>query len=94
MPDLDERLLLRGTAREVFAADPAIEDTAHLGWLGLLTPEDAGGEGWFPYEAALIAMEGGRAGTASTWYMTALAAGFLAQSGNSAMPLPSCRVIR
>jgi alkylation response protein AidB-like acyl-CoA dehydrogenase len=80
MPDLDERLLLRGTAREVFAVDRAIEDIAHLGWLGLLTTEDAGGEGWFPYEAALIAMEGGRAGTASTWYMTALAAGFLSRS--------------
>lgn len=80
MPDLDERLLLRGTAQEVFASDPSIEDIAQLGWLGLLAAEDVGGEGWFPYEAALIAMEGGRAGTASTWFMTALAAGFLSRT--------------
>jgi alkylation response protein AidB-like acyl-CoA dehydrogenase len=80
VPDLDERLLLRGTAQEVFASDPSIEDIAQLGWLGLLTAENAGGEGWFPYEAALIAMEGGRAGTASTWFMTALAAAFLSRT--------------
>jgi alkylation response protein AidB-like acyl-CoA dehydrogenase len=83
MPDLHERLLLRGTAQEVFAAEPAIDDIAQLGWLGLLTAEDAGGEGWFPYEAALIAMEGGRAGTASTWFMTSLAAGFLSRIPDS-----------
>ena len=80
MPDLDERLLLRRTAREVFAADPSIEDIGQLGWLGLLTGEDAGGEGWYPYEAALIALEGGRAGSASTWFMTALAAGILSRT--------------
>ena len=80
MPDLDERLLLRRTAQEVFAADPSIEDIGQLGWLGLLTAEDAGGEGWFPYEAALIALEGGRAGSASTWFMTALAAGILSRT--------------
>jgi alkylation response protein AidB-like acyl-CoA dehydrogenase len=80
MSDLDERLLLRGTAHEVFAAEPTLEDVAQLGWLGLLTAEDAGGEGWFPYEAALIALEGGRSGTASTWFMTALAAGFLSRT--------------
>jgi len=80
VPDLDERLLLRGTAQEVFASDPSIKDIAQLGWLGLLTAENAGGEGWFPYEAALIALEGGRAGTASTWFMTALAAGILSRA--------------
>jgi alkylation response protein AidB-like acyl-CoA dehydrogenase len=80
MLELDERLLLRGTAQEVFASAPTIKDIAGLGWLGLLTPEGVGGEGWFPYEAVLIALEGGRAGTASTWFMTALAAGFLSHT--------------
>jgi alkylation response protein AidB-like acyl-CoA dehydrogenase len=80
MPELEERLLLRGTAQEVFASAPTIMDIAGLGWLGLLTAEGAGGEGWFPYEAALIAMEGGSAGTGSTWFMTALAAAFLSHT--------------
>lgn len=74
MIDIEERLLLRSTAGEVFGSGPSPGDIAALGWLGLLTAEAKGGEGWFPYEAALIAMEGGRCGTSSTWSMCALAA--------------------
>lgn len=74
MTDVDERLLLRSTAREVFASGPTPADIVALGWLGLLTAERVGGEGWFPYEAALIALEGGRAGSPSTWSLCALAA--------------------
>jgi hypothetical protein len=54
VPELDERLSLRSTAQEVFESDPAIEDIALLGWLGVLTIEGAGGEGWFPHDTALI----------------------------------------
>jgi Acyl-CoA dehydrogenase, C-terminal domain len=78
--DADEHLLLRSTAGEVFASNPSPGDIASLGWLGLLTSEDFGGEGWFPVEATLIAMQGGQLGTSSTWFMSALAAAWVSQA--------------
>ncbi len=53
-----------------------------MGWLGLLTSESAGGEGWFPYEASLVVLEGGRVGSSSTWYLGALAAAFTSHAPN------------
>jgi alkylation response protein AidB-like acyl-CoA dehydrogenase len=79
MTDLEEQLLLRRTAKDIFSSDVSLADLAPMGWLGLLTEANVGGEGWFPYEAALLALEGGWAGTASTWYMNALTAGLASQ---------------
>ena len=80
MATTDEHRLLRSTAREVYASDPSPDDFAALGWYGLLTDERAGGAGWFPEEAALIAMEGGNAGSTTTWFQNALVAAFASEA--------------
>ena len=80
MTDLEQQLLLRSTAKEFFASDFVQSDIADMGWLGLLTDQRAGGEGWYAFEAALICLEGGWAGTSSTWYASALAAGFISNA--------------
>jgi|GEM_PF-1164193 len=74
MVDDDAHELLISTARACLS-DPfdALEPT-RLGWVGLLTPPERGGEGWLPGEASLLSLETGRQNAASTWTLAAAAA--------------------
>jgi alkylation response protein AidB-like acyl-CoA dehydrogenase len=60
MADADELELLRATASGALGSGASLRDLAQLGLLGLLVPEDLGGSGWCPIEAAAVAVEAGR----------------------------------
>ncbi len=80
MVDDDARLLLVATA-EACLSDPfdALEP-ARLGWVGLLTAPERGGEGWLPSEASLLSLETGRQNAASTWTLAGAAAAMASRS--------------
>ena len=80
MIDEAELDLLRGTARAFFAEQADLPALADAGLLGLLTPEDSGGEGWRVQEACAVAVEAGRALGAAPWAESALVAAALAHS--------------
>jgi len=94
--DAGELDLVRRTVHEVMAAGGVavrLPGLASLGLVGLLVPEDRGGAGWCPVEAAVVADEVGRAaalggapepgrsGTAAAWLTATIAAAVLARSG-------------
>jgi alkylation response protein AidB-like acyl-CoA dehydrogenase len=60
--NFDELDMLRDTARRFFERPTAgLTSLGELGLLGLLTDEPAGGSGWLPLEASVVAEEAGRA---------------------------------
>ena len=78
--DTEELELLRSTARKLFADDPSLPEIGELGLLGLLTPEDRGGDGWRVLEACAVALESGRALSSAPWIGTLVAAAAVAES--------------
>jgi alkylation response protein AidB-like acyl-CoA dehydrogenase len=91
--DAGELDLLRRTIRDLLAAGGArvqLSELGELGLLGLLVPEERGGAGWCPVEAAVMAEEVGRAAAAGgatspggsgatvAWLVTTIAAAGLA----------------
>ena len=86
MIDVEDAEILRSTAREIVTRGCNLDQAAALGWTGLFTAEDAGGEGWHPLEAVLIAIESGRAASASSWTTTAIAAGIVSSIPGHAAP--------
>lgn len=78
----DELDLVRTTAAQVFG-DPAAElaELGAMGWLGLLSPADAGGSGWLPVEAAAVAGEAGRNRDGAGWAAATVGAAAVSSSG-------------
>jgi alkylation response protein AidB-like acyl-CoA dehydrogenase len=96
----DELDLLRSTVRGLLEGSSAtLVGLGELGLLGLLVPEELGGAGWRPVEAAVVADEIGRSvavagardpavsGTAPAWLGTSIAAAALAIAGDEASRL-------
>ena len=81
MLDLTTRQLLQDAAVACFSTSGGGAGPAELGWIGLLTPAELGGEGFLPAEAALIALETGRQNAPSTWALSAAAAATAAVGG-------------
>jgi alkylation response protein AidB-like acyl-CoA dehydrogenase len=81
MLDPGSRQLLEATAAACLAPPLDLAEPAALGWTGLLTPTDYGGEGWLPAEAALLALETGRQNAPSTWALSAAAAAAASDGG-------------
>ena len=77
-PDPEELAMLRSTARKWFAGLPRLADAGAMGFLGLLTPEDAGGSGWWPVGTCVVAEEAGRALSPLAWTGNLVAAAALA----------------
>ncbi|GAB89564.1 acyl-CoA dehydrogenase family protein [Gordonia rhizosphera] len=76
--DREELDMLESTTRQAFAADVVLGDLGELGLIGLLTPEDAGGDGWRVVEACVVARECGRALSPVPWIGATLGAAALA----------------
>ncbi|MGE2734224.1 acyl-CoA dehydrogenase family protein [Mycolicibacterium vaccae] len=72
--------LVRESARDFLAGrgdKDSIEDLAAMDWTSLLVDESAGGAGWRPVEAAVVAEELGRSGDRSAWLGVTVAAAAL-----------------
>jgi len=80
MVDDDERSLLIATAQACLSDPFDRREPARLGWVGLLTSPERGGEGWLPGEASLLSLETGRQDAASTWVLGAAAAAMASRS--------------
>lgn len=79
--DVADLAFLRTAARDFLdgrGASAGLGDFAELDWLGLLVTEDAGGAGWRPVAACIVAEELGRALDGSGWFGSAMAAAALA----------------
>ncbi|GFG50230.1 acyl-CoA dehydrogenase [Mycolicibacterium agri] len=77
--------LLRASARGFLAErgeKESVEDLAAMDWTGLLVDESAGGAGWRPVEACVVAEELGRALDRSAWLGTAVAAAAVASASD------------
>jgi alkylation response protein AidB-like acyl-CoA dehydrogenase len=81
MVDDDARALLTATAEACLSEPFDLLEPARLGWVGLLTAPEKGGEGWLPGEASLLSLETGRQNAASTWTLAAAAAAITSRSG-------------
>lgn len=78
--DAEDLALLRQTVGGWLGGGPDLRQAAEMGFLGLLTPEAAGGSGWLPAEACVVAEEAGRALGPLAWIGNLVAASALSTS--------------